>query len=303
LIIGTRGSKLALTQTEWVRTRMLARNPAAAIEVKVIRVSADWDSETPIRAGDARGVFVRELDDALLDGAIDLAVHSMKDVPSKLPGGIEIRVIPEREDARDALIARAPGATLGSLPHGAVIGTGSVRRQAQLLNARPDLRVAEIRGNVDTRLRKLDEGQYDAIILACAGLRRLGLGGRISSILELHEMLPAPGQGALALATRVGDAETLRLAAPLHDPAAAAAVAAERAFLRQMGGGCNSPIAVHARRDGDSLRIDGLVLSPDGATAIRESLARPVQDAEASGGALALALLDRGGREILAAVR
>jgi hydroxymethylbilane synthase len=303
MILGTRGSKLALTQTEWVRRRIQAAFPDAVIEVKIIRVSADWDSETPIRAGDARGVFVRELDDALLAGAIDLAVHSMKDVPSKLPDGIEIRVIPEREDAYDALIARAAGATLGTLPRGAVVGTGSVRRRAQLLSARPDLRVEDIRGNVDTRLRKLDDGNYDAIILACAGLRRLGLEGRISSILSFDDMLPAPGQGALAIATRVEDSETLRLASPLHDPASATAVAAERAFLRRMGGGCNSPIAVHARHEGETLRIDGLVATPDGKRVVRDLCRAPADTAEGAATRLADSLLDRGGREILAAVR
>jgi hydroxymethylbilane synthase len=302
LIIGSRGSKLALAQTNWVKERILDRFPDAGVDVKVIRVSADADAEGSIRAGTARGVFVREIDEALLAGAIDLAVHSCKDVPSRIPEGLEIRIIPEREDARDALITPA-GGTLEGLPAGALVGTGSVRRQAQVLRLRPDLRVAEIRGNVDTRLRKLDQGDYGAIVLACAGLRRLGLAGRIGSIFSLDQMLPAPGQGALAIATRAGDQRALEMLATLHDPASGQAVAAERAVLRRLGGGCNSPIAVHAALADGIVRIEGLVSSPDGRRAVRDAVARPAEEAEEAGVALAETLLASGGSEILAALR
>ena len=303
MIIGSRGSKLALAQTNWVKERILGRFPDAGVDVKVIRVSADADAEGSIRAGTARGVFVREIDEALLAGAIDLAVHSCKDVPSRVPEGLEIRIIPEREDARDALVTSGRGGTLEGLRPGGLVGTGSVRRQAQLLRLRPDLRVAEIRGNVDTRLRKLDEGDYDAIVLACAGLRRLGLAGRIGSIFSLDQMLPAPGQGALAIATRSGDQRALEMLAALHDPASGQAVAAERAVLRRLGGGCNSPIAVHAALADGIVRIEGLVSSPDGKRAVRDAVARPAEEAEEAGVALAETLLARGGSEILAALR
>ncbi|MBZ5498284.1 MAG: hydroxymethylbilane synthase [Acidobacteriia bacterium] len=303
LTIGTRGSTLARVQTEWVEGMILARFPQIRITVKIIRTSADRDTKTSIRSGSATGVFVREIEEALLGGKIDLAVHSMKDLPTRIPDALEIGAIPAREDARDALIAGDGCKKLDDLPRGAVIGTGSVRRQAQVLARRPDLAARDIRGNVETRLQKLAAGSYDAIILACAGLNRLGLQGRISAPLEFSEMLPAPGQGALALEMRRGDERVAAVIAGLNEPATAAAVLAERAFLRRMGGGCNSPIAVHARPDNAVCTIEGLVATPDGGTIIRDAVESPIDKAAEAADALAEELLAMGGAEILKPLR
>jgi len=303
MIIGTRGSKLALVQANWVRKQILAHSDRAVVTVKVIKVAADADAETSVRNAGVRGIFVKEIDDALVAGVIDVAVHSLKDVPSRVRDGTEIGVIPPREDARDALVTRTPGTTLRTLPKGAMVGTGSLRRQAQILALRPDLKVTDIRGNVDTRLQKLQDGRYDAIILACAGLARLGLQDRISSPLGLDEMVPAPGQGALAVATRRADTASAKLIAPLHHRPTALAVAAERAFLARVGGGCNSPIGVHAALDRGVLRIEGLVASPDGTSVIREATAHGPHAAEEAAEALADRILQRGGRAILQSLR
>ncbi len=273
LIIGTRGSKLALTQTSWVRDQIQRRFPDAQLEIKIIKTTADRDQLMPLRSASLRGVFVKEIEEALIAGEIDLAVHSAKDMPTKLPDPLEISVIPEREDARDALLS-APEITLvRELPQGAVVGTGSIRRQAQVLALRPDLRVTDIRGNVDTRLERLRVGQYAAIILACAGLHRLGLSGRISARLDLSEMLPAPGQGALALETRKDD------------------------------GGCNSPVAVYACHENGRLKIEGLAAIPDGSRIIRDSIFSSPSQAEQAALSLADRILFRGGAEILAPLR
>jgi len=303
LTIGTRGSSLALAQASWAERAIAARFPDLRITVKIIHTSADRDTSTSIRSGSATGVFVKEIEEALLGAEIDLAVHSMKDLPTRIPESLAIGAIPAREDARDALISRTGCRRLEDLPSGAVIGTGSVRRQAQILALRPDLIARDIRGNLGTRLGKLDTDGYDAIILACAGLNRLGLQDRISMRLEYAAMLPAPGQGALALEVRHGDERVTSLIAGLNDPVTAAAVLAERAFLRRLGGGCNSPIAVHARMANAGMVIQGLVAAPDGTTVLREtaecSLASAVKTAEA----LAEQILSRGGAEILESLR
>jgi hydroxymethylbilane synthase len=303
LTIGSRGSPLALAQTGWVRDRILERFPDAGITIKVIRTSADKAPQVSIRSASSVGVFVKELEEALQRGEIDLAVHSMKDLPGTVPETLEICSIPPREDARDALIAGSGIRALTDLPRAATVGTGSIRRQAQLLAVRPDLMVRDIRGNVDTRLQKLADHQYDAVILACAGLNRLGLQARITRPLEFDEMLPAPGQGALALQSRRGDRDVSVLVAPLHHGPTAAAVLAERAFLRQIGGGCNSPVAVHAAADGDYIRIEGLVAAPDGSRVLRDSISHLPQYAEDAAALLADRLLARGGRTILDSVR
>jgi len=303
LIIGTRGSKLALTQTSWVRDQIQRRFPDARPEIKIIKTTADRDQLMPFRSASLRGVFVKEIEEALIAGEIDLAVHSAKDMPTKLPDPLEISVIPEREDARDALLS-APEITLvGQLPQGAVVGTGSIRRQAQVLALRPDLQVTDIRGNVDTRLEKLRLGQYAAIILACAGLNRLGLSGRISARLDLSEMLPAPGQGALALETRKDDARVRSLISFLNHEATASAVHAERAFLRHIGGGCNSPVAVYACHENGQLKIEGLAAIPDGSRIIRDSIFCFPSQAEQAALSLADRILFRGGAEILELLR
>ncbi len=299
LTIGTRGSTLALVQAEWVKAQILRAIPDTRIELRIIRTSADRDTRTSIRAGSGIGVFVKEIEDALVTGEIDLAVHSMKDLPTRIPDSLEIGAIPPREDARDALIAPSNLTDLTDLPGGSRVGTGSIRRQAQLLAARPDLQVLDIRGNVDTRLRKMKGGSYDALLLACAGLKRLGLNKCPALPLEFGVMLPAPGQGALALEVRKEDSRTASIVTFLHHPPTAAAVLAERAFLRALGGGCNSPIAVHARVDEGKLTIEGLIATPDGRRVLRETEIKPAALPEDVGAGLAQRLLSKGGREIL----
>jgi hydroxymethylbilane synthase len=298
ITIGSRGSALALSQTGWVRDQILAHFPDAEVTIKVIKTSADKNPTASIRAASSVGVFVKELEQALLEKEIDVAVHSMKDLPTTLSPGLQISAIPEREDARDAFISEK-SATLDSLPAGSLVGTGSIRRQSQLLALRPDLRVIDIRGNVDTRLRKLQEGAYDAIILACAGLNRLGLRNRITAPFEFEQMLPAPGQGALAIETREDDTAATELTSALNDSLTATAITAERRFLQLMGGGCNVPVAVYARCSEDIVEIDGLVASPDGRHVIHDyERQRPDIVLEAVT-FLAERILRNGGRSIL----
>ncbi len=303
LVIGSRGSHLALAQSTWVRDQILGRFPETAVEMKVIRTSADRDQKTSIRSGSATGVFVKEIEEALMAGTIDLAVHSMKDVPTKVPDQLVIECIPRREDPRDALLALQALGGIADLPERAIVGTGSIRRQAQLSALRPDLRIKDIRGNVDTRLAKMESGDYDVVVLACAGLNRLGLAQRISLRLRTEDVLPAPGQGALALEIRKGDNEAAQQIAHLNDPETAVAVRAEREFLRSMGGGCNSPVAVYARFAGAEILIEGLAAAPDGAHVVRKSVSCPPDDAESSAARLADKVLASGGREILDAHR
>ncbi len=298
MILGSRGSALALAQTSWVRERILDLFPGAEVAIHVIRTSADKDESASIRSGSAVGVFVREIEEALLRGEIDAAVHSMKDLPTRIPQGLRIAAVPQREDALDALVT-PDGKNLDNLPQGARVGTGSLRRQAQLLALRPDLQVKDIRGNIDTRLKKLRAGAYDAVVLACAGLKRLGLADAATQRLNLAEMLPAPGQGALAVETRIGDLRINSVTAALNHWETAVAVAAERAFLSRMGGGCNVPVAAHARiRDG-SLILDGLVASPDGSKMVRDTVRASPDAAEDAAVALAETILERGGRAVL----
>jgi hydroxymethylbilane synthase len=298
ITIGSRGSALALAQTGWVKNQILRHFPDIEVVIKVITTSADKNQTASIRSGLSIGVFVKELEQALLAKEIDVAVHSMKDVPTAIPPGLQISAVPEREDARDAFIARQVR-NLAELPAGSIVGTGSIRRQAQLLALRPDLRVTEIRGNVDTRLRKLQEGQYDSIILACAGLHRLGLREKISSPLDLAQMLPAPGQGALAIEVRADDVQALQVTKALNHVPTALAVSAERQFLHHMGGGCNVPVAVYARMSQDQIAIDALVASPDGRSILRDSARQRPDLAEETAVVLAERMLARGGRTIL----
>jgi hydroxymethylbilane synthase len=298
IVIGSRGSALALAQTEQIKARICSRFPDAAVSIKIIRTSADKDTTTSIRSGSSIGVFVKELEQALCKGEIDIAVHSMKDLPTTIPDGLQIAAIPERENARDALIAEGRQ-SLSQLPAGACVGTGSVRRQAQLLALRPDLKVKDIRGNLDTRLNKLRHGEYDAIILACAGLNRLGYQNRVAAVLDYDQMLPAPGQGALAIETRRDDLRVQELTAFLNHAPTAVAVLAERSFLHQMGGGCNVPVAVLAQLDGSIMHIDGLAASPDGRTIVRDQVQGNVGSAKEAALALADRILARGGRAIL----
>jgi len=301
LTIGSRASRLALAQTRWVRDQILTAHPRVRIDVKTINTSADLDQTRSLRAGSQTGLFVKEIEEALLAGEIDLAVHSLKDLPARQPEALEIRAIPLREDPRDALVARKEISGLEEIPPGCSVGTGSIRRQAQVLAIRPDLEIKDIRGNVDTRLRKLDEGEYDAVILACAGLIRLGMGDRIRTRLGFDKMLPAPGQGALALETREKDDSVGRIIETLNHPRTAIAVLAERTFLGQLGGGCNTPIGVHARVEDERIDMEGLIATPEGSKILRDSLSGPAGSAVETARALAEKLLSRGGESILSA--
>ena len=288
LVIGSRGSKLALWQAEQARARLQALNPQIQVEIEIIKTTGDVKNE-PLSVIGGKGVFTKELEDALLDGRIDIAVHSLKDLPTVLPDGLSISAICEREDARDALVLRAgsEGGSLMDLPRGAVVGTSSQRRLAQLKALRGDVVVKDLRGNVDTRIRKLDEGQYDAVILASAGLVRLGLHERISARIEIGEMLPAVGQGAIAIETRADNDFAVQTASRLEHRETRLACLAERAFLRGLGGGCQLPIAAHAILDDGLLKLAGLVAKPDGSEILRDSLSGSPDDPEALGSSLA----------------
>jgi len=300
LIIGSRGSKLALWQAEQARERLRDLNPQLDVHIEIIKTTGDVKTD-PLSVIGGKGVFTKELEDALLDGRIDLAVHSLKDLPTILPDGLSIAAICEREDPRDALVLRA-GVENGSLlhlPDGAVVGTSSQRRLAQLKALRSDVVVRDLRGNVDTRIRKLDEGQYDAVILASAGLVRLGLQERISARIAIDEMLPAVGQGAIAIETKTDNEFAVQMTSRLDHLETRLACLAERAFLRGLGGGCQFPIAAHAVLDDGLLKLDGLVAKPDGSAILRDSLSGPASDAEALGSALANRLVERGANTLL----
>jgi hydroxymethylbilane synthase len=292
LTIGSRGSALALWQARWIAARLAALGHETRVEV--IRTTGDRLTGVPLaQAGAGKGVFTKEIEEALLAGRIDVAVHSLKDLPTELPAGLALAAVPGRDDVRDALV----GQPLAALPAGARVGTGSLRRGAQLRALRPDLRIEPVRGNVDTRLRKLDAGEYDALVLAAAGLRRLGWEERIAEYFPAEVMLPAPGQGALAVETRAGSGAEA-ICAAVEDPASRAAVEAERALLAGLGGGCQVPIGAWARPAGGGLRLSAVVLSPDGTTAVRGN----VDGAEphALGAELARQLLRDGAGELLA---
>jgi hydroxymethylbilane synthase len=303
IVIGSRGSKLALWQSEWVKARLEALDPEVKVRIEIIKTQGDVRLDVPLSTIGGQGAFTKELEVALLDRRVDVAVHSLKDLPTITPEGLSITATPEREDPRDALVLRAGSAgqenSLQGLADGAVVGTSSLRRIAQLKHLRPDVQIKDLRGNVDTRLRKLDEGEYDALILASAGLRRLGFGERISAAIEPGEMLPAVGQGSLGIETRTDDTETNALVARLDDPRTRAAVLAERALLRSLGGGCQVPIAAHATVEGDRLKLDGLVAALDGSQVLRDGLEGDAGDASRVGEALATRLLERGAGELL----
>lgn len=302
LVIGSRGSKLALWQAEQAKARLLALNPEIDIRVEIIKTTGDVKTD-PLSVIGGKGVFTKELEDALMDGRIDLAVHSLKDLPTVVPDGLIVSAICERDDPRDALVVRdalkARGGSILNLPEKAVVGTSSQRRVAQLKSLRADVVVKDVRGNVDTRLRKLDEGQYDALILACAGLRRLELEHRIDAAISTEEMVPAVGQGAIAIETRAGDAITIETTSALDHEETRLCCLAERAFLRSLGGGCQFPIAAHAIIDEETLKLDGLVSTPDGAKMLREQLSGSPDDAEAIGSSLAAQLIEQGANSLL----
>jgi hydroxymethylbilane synthase len=302
-VIGSRGSKLALWQSEWVKARLAAERPEVEIRIEVIKTSGDVMLDVPLAVIGGKGVFTKELEEALLAEEIDLAVHSLKDLPTTLPDDLAISAITEREDACDALILRAgmeaESNSLRDLPQGATVGTSSLRRQAQLKHLRPDVLIKDLRGNVDTRLRKLDEGGYDAIILASAGLRRLGFERRIDARITHAEMLPAVGQGALGIETRARDPRTVALVSLLEHPQTRAACAAERALLFALGGGCQVPIAAHATVEDGTLRLDALVAALDGGRVIRDNLEDDARHAARAGETLAARLRERGADQLL----
>jgi hydroxymethylbilane synthase len=298
LVLGTRGSKLALHQSEWFQSRIHDVAPEIRVTLRKIQTSGDKIVDVPLAKIGGKGLFVKEIEEALLAGEIDLAVHSMKDIPAQLPEGLEILCVPPREDARDALISRE-GRPFKDLPQGARIGTASLRRQAQLLNARPDLRIVMLRGNLDTRLRKLKAGQFDAIVLAAAGLRRLAWAQEITEYLDPVVCLPAIGQGALGIEGRSHDQFLRSILDRLNDQATHTTVTAERAFLHRLEGGCQVPIAAYATLSGGQLILDGLVATVDGKTIIRDSVEGKNQEAHALGVELAERLLARGGDKIL----
>lgn len=298
LVIGTRGSRLAIIQAEWVQARLKEIAPYLSIRLQRIRTSGDKITDVPLAKIGGKGLFVKEIEEAILCGEIDLAVHSMKDVPSALPQGLAIVCIPEREDSRDVLLSR-DGLFLQKLRLGAQVGTSSLRRQAQILFHRSDLSIHMLRGNLDTRLRKLRDGEYDAIVLAAAGLRRLGWSDQVTEYLSPQVSLPAIGQGALALEGRQEDFFVQELLGALDHPSSRLAVSAERAFLARLEGGCQLPIAGHAIIHDQILSLDGLVASVDGKQVVRDTIRGPVEEASQLGMQLAERLLGAGGDCIL----
>jgi len=292
LVIASRGSQLALWQARWVAAQLSAAGQECRIEI--IKTTGDKITDVPLAKVGTKGLFTKEIEEALLDGRAHLAVHSLKDLPTELPEGLVLAAIPEREDPRDAMVGR----TLANLPLGAKVGTSSLRRAAQLRQLRPDLQVESIRGNLDTRLRKLDEGQYDAILLAAAGLKRLGWGDRIAEILSPEQMCPAVGQGALAIEARAGF-DGVKL---LDHADTRTAVLAERGVLGALGGGCQVPIGAYATVSEGRVHILAIVAAPDGTQVIRAEAQGPAEEASQIGASLAAELLTRGARQILEAV-
>ena len=296
LTIGSRGSQLALWQARWIKGRLEEMGEACRIEV--IKTTGDKITDVPLAQVGTKGLFTKEIEEALIRGDIDLAVHSMKDLPTILPAGLEVTAVPEREDPRDALLGRA----LRDLAAGNKVGTSSLRRAAQLRALRPDVEVEPVRGNLDTRLRKLDEGRYDAIVLAAAGLKRMGWDGRIAEILSTNQMCPAVGQGALAIETRSDGGQAEQIARRLDHGETRTAVSAERALLASLGGGCQVPIGAYATIEEGELRLTAVVCTPDGSRLIRRNAAGTPAEAEELGRALGEALLEAGADEILEAV-
>ena len=294
VILGTRGSQLALAQTRWVVERLKEQWPETEFTVRTITTSGDRGADPR-----ERGIFVKEIERALFEGEIDIAVHSLKDLPTKTPAGLKVASIPRRVDPRDALVGRNTNKRLDQLPKGARVGTSSVRRKAQLLAYRPDLEIVPLRGNVDTRLKLLGSGEFDAIVVAAAGLLRLDLRNRIDELLDSEIVLPAPGQGALALEVRLGDDLAEELAYSLNHRETQLRVTAERAFLARLGAGCLAPAGALAYLEEGELRLEGVVAAPDGSELIRGEIAGPPEEAAELGEELAADILDQGGEAIL----
>lgn len=298
LKIGTRGSKLALTQSRWIGEKIEKMHPNVRVELVKIKTTGDRIMDSPLTKMGGKGLFVKEIEESLIEKKVDLAVHSLKDVPAELPAGLTISTFPEREDPCDALISNG-NLPLDQLPSKAKVGTSSLRRAVQLIQLRTDLDMAPLRGNVDTRLRKLESGELNAIILAAAGLKRLGLEHRITQIIPTDSILPAIGQGALGLEVRSDDAQTISLIHFLNHQPTEVTVRAERAFLKALQGGCEVPIACFACLKGDTVHLTGMVAEIDGTVFLRDKITGEMNQAEEIGKALAGRLLDAGAGKIL----
>ncbi|NWF51557.1 MAG: hydroxymethylbilane synthase [Nitrospirae bacterium] len=307
LYIGTRGSKLALWQAEWVKAELQNKYPEIEIIIKKIKTTGDKMLDVSLAKIGGKGLFVKEIEDALLQHKVDIAVHSMKDVPTELPERLHLAAICRREDPRDALITKIHDSrfkiqNFNDLPHGAIIGTSSLRRSCQLMHLRPDLKIVTLRGNLDTRIRKLDEGDFDAIIAAVAGLKRLGLSQRITEILQPDTSLPAIGQGAIGVECRIDDESINSIVSSINHFETSVSVKAERAFLKRLGGGCQVPIAAFARIELERIIMDGLVGSMKGERIIKGHVEGKPNSAEELGTNLAEDLLIKGATEILSEV-
>ena len=298
LRIGTRSSKLAIAQSEWIKGEIIARHPDVQVELVMIKTKGDKILDSPLSKLGGKGLFIKEIEEALLRKEVDLAVHSIKDVPADLPEGLYLPVFPEREDPRDAFISINYNSIV-DLPKGAKVGTGSLRRSSQLSNIRPDLDVISIRGNVDTRLRRLESGDLQAVILAAAGLKRLGLSDKIRQILPSDDFLPAIGQGSLGLEVRQDDNSIIDLLNFLNHKPTELTIKAERAFLRRLEGGCQIPIAGHGILEGDNILLKGMVSELDGSRVIRDEVKGPKDQPKELGSTLAEHLLASGADDIL----
>lgn len=298
LRVGTRGSQLALCQANWVKDQLTRFHPHLHVDLTIIKTTGDKIQDAPLAKIGGKGLFVKEIEEALIQRRVDLAVHSVKDVPTEFPEGLHLAAITKREDPRDVFISR-DGTRLKDLPRNAKIGTSSLRRQAQLLHFRNDFEMIPLRGNLDTRLRKLHTTNLDGIVLALAGVKRMGFEDRITEILPVEISLPAIGQGALGIETRMNDPAVEEDIRFLNDPDSAITVSGERAFLKKLEGGCQVPIAAYGQRTGSTLQIDGMVGTVDGKRLIRHRMRGPVEKAEFLGVELAEILLRRGAREIL----
>jgi len=296
--IGTRGSKLAMTQANLVADSLKKTDSEITVEICVIKTSGDIMQDVSLTKIGGKGVFVKEIEDALLAGSVDLAVHSMKDVPTEIPAGLTFAAIMRREDARDVLVSKN-NTKMEFMPRGARIGTGSMRRAAQLLAILPDLLIVPLRGNLETRLKKIETENLQGVILAAAGMKRLGLTEKISQYLPIETILPAVGQGALGLEIRADDNELGKVIAKLNHKSTAAEIAAERSFLRHLGGGCLLPIAAFGKLEGDKLSLEGLVAAPNGASVIRDKVRGTIAEAEELGKRLAEVIMEKGGKKLL----
>ena len=302
IVIGTRGSKLALWQAGYISER-LGEITGLPVEITKIKTTGDKILDVPLAKVGGKGLFTKEIEVELLAGTVDLAVHSMKDVPTELPDGLVMAATPPRADARDVIVSAQADAGLSTLPEGARLGTSSLRRRAQVLALRPDLDIVDVRGNLDTRMRKAEEGEVDAVVLAAAGITRMGWGDRITSHIGVDEMVPAVGQGAIGVEIREDDPFMTDVCRELTDDETLLAVTAERVVMRKLEGGCQVPIGAYARREGDALVMDGVVASLDGTTVLRDRLTGSADDPVALGEAMVARLVELGAEAVLGEIR